>query len=32
MPSIRMILTTAAIVIVTLAVVNRVPALKSLTG
>jgi len=32
MPSVRSIVTTAAIVIATMAIVNRVPALKSITG
>ena len=32
MPSMKSILTTAAIVLATLAVVNRVPQLKAITG
>lgn len=32
MPSMKSILTTAVIVVVVLAVVNRVPQLKSITG
>lgn len=32
MPSVTKIVTTAVIVLVVLAVVNRVPALKSITG